>query len=388
VDQPFGLRCTRCGEESGATESTCRCGGILALEWDLGRAGRTLTRAALEQRPASMLRYRELLPLAGVEPKLGAIVTPLLEAPRLAAALGVASAAVKVEGMQPTGSLKDRASAIAAARAEALGYEVIACASSGNAATSMAGQATAHGLRATVFVPHRLPEQKLLQLHALGARVVAVDGPYEAAYRLCEDAAPRYGWYNRNCAQNPYLVEGKKTCGLEIAEQGVGRPADWVVVAVGDGCTVAGIWKGLVESHALGLAPGLPRMLGVKPAAGTETIADSIAVAEPRNAARAQAAVESSHGALVAVTDEAIHAATLELPRLSGVFAEPAAAATVAGVRLAREQGIIGGGDRVVLVTTGVGFKNLDVVRAAVEPRPQPVPPTPEALDAWFSGKL
>ncbi len=401
---PYELRCTVCGQVVGAdlTEGTCRCGGVLSVDWDVERAARILTAGTLAARPATMLRYRELLPLAGVDPALGAIVTPLLEAPALAAATGVGSVAVKVEGMQPSGSLKDRASAIAAARAQALGHRELACASSGNAATAMAAQSAAQGLRATVFVPRRLPAQKLLQLHAYGARILVVDGPYEAAYALCQQAAPRFGWYNRNCAQNPYLVEGKKTCGLEIAEQTVGDPPDWVAVPVGDGCTIAAIWKGMRELNELGLAHALPRMLGVQASAAATTadawrenvaveavesryaaaatVADSIAVTHPHNGARAVEAIRDSGGAMVTVGDDAIAAATLELPSLTGVFAEPAAAATLAGVRAARAQGMIGAAERVVLVTTGIGFKNLDVIAAHAGAVPEPIPPTLQGL--------
>lgn len=399
------LRCTRCARTlpDGATEGTCSCGGILAVEWDLERCAHTLSADALASRPATMLRYRELLPLLDVDPAMPAVVTPLQPAPRLAQALGVASVAVKVETMQPTGSLKDRASAIGVARAQGLGHTDIACASSGNAATAMAGMAAAQGLRATVFVPRRTPAQKLLQLAAYGARVLLVDGSYEAAYELCQQAAPRFGWYNRNSGQNPYLVEGKKTCGLEIGEQAGMRPPDWVAVAVGDGCTITGIWKGLRELHELGLAPGVPRMLGVQASTAAtvldawretadieavegrypapDTIADSISVSHPQNGARAVAAVRDSGGAVVAVDDEQIATATLELGKFSGLFAEPAAAAAAAGVRAGRETGTIGPHDRVVVVATGSGFKNLTVVERAV-PAPVPVAPSLDAVEA------
>ena len=399
----FELRCTRCDRTlpENATEGACPCGGILAVEWDLELAGRNI--AAAVDSPPTMLRWRELLPLLDADPALPAVATPLHEAPRVAAAVGVGSAAVKVEGMQPTGSLKDRASAVAVARADALRLRDIACASSGNAATAMAGLAAAQGLCATVFVPLRTPAQKLLQLHAYGARVIVVDGSYEAAYRLCQEAAPHFGWYNRNCAQNPYLVEGKKTCGLEIAEQSAASPPHWVAVAVGDGCTIAGIWKGLHEARELGLVPSVPRMLGVQAAGAAtlvdawhegagieaveqryvaaETVADSIAVSHPHNGERAVEAVRASDGVLIAVEDDRIAAATLELPRLSGVFAEPAAAATLAGVRAARETGVVGPAERVVIVATGIGFKNTGIVEGAIE-APEPVEPSLDALAA------
>jgi threonine synthase len=405
VSTGFELRCTRCSAHLPPTsEGPCHCGGIVTVQWDLELAGRTITRRILAERPANMLRYREILPLLDVEPMLPALMTPLHEVPDLAAALGVASVAVKLEGSQPTGSLKDRASAVGVARADALGFRDVACASSGNAAASMAGLAAAQGLRAAVFLPRGAPLQKLIQLRAYGARAVVVDGPYEVAYQMCEQAAPRFGWYNRNCAQNPYLVEGKKTCGLEIAEQTAGDPPDWVAIPIGDGCTIVGIWKGLQELHALGLTPSVPRLLGVQAAtaatvrdawqestdieavegryAAPASLADSIAVTHPHNGDRAVDAVRASGGSIVSVEDALIAEATLELPRRTGVFAEPASAAAVAGVRAARELGIMSGDARVVVVATGTGFKNLGVMERLIGAMPDPVEPSIEKIEA------
>jgi len=180
-----------------------------------------------------MMRYRELLPFLDREPAMLPLVTPLVTAPRLAAELGLGSLRVKDEGCQPSGSLKARPSAVAVARAKELGFATIACASSGNAAISLAAMAAAEELEAVVFVPERIPRPKLAQLQVFGPRVVVVRGPYESAYALCEQACREFGWYNRNCAQDPFLVEGKKTCGLEIGEQTAAEPPDWVAVAVG-----------------------------------------------------------------------------------------------------------------------------------------------------------
>src|SRR5438067_2273082 len=146
------------------------------------------------------------------------------------------------------------------------GAKTIACSSTGNAASSLAGFAANQGLEAIIFVPASAPEAKVAQLRAFGARVLLCEGSYDEAYYLCQDAVAQFGWYNRNCAVNPYLVEGKKTCGLEIGEQLADRPADVVAVAVGDGCTIAGIWKGLKEMHELKVLPRLPRLLGVQAA--------------------------------------------------------------------------------------------------------------------------
>ena len=249
---------------------------------------------------------------------------------------------------------------MAVARAAAFGYDEVACASSGNAAISLAAMAAAQGLRATVFVPDRIPRMKLALLRAYGPRVVLVAGPYESAYALCGRACDQFGWYNRNCAQDPYLVEGKKTCGLEIAEQTAGAPPDWVAVPIGDGCSITGIWKGMSEMAALGISPRVPRMLGVQAAGAAavndawaedlplaeveprypaaETLADSIAVSHPHNGERALEAVRASGGAVTAVDDSGISEAMLALGR-SGVLLEAASAATLAGIRAALADG-------------------------------------------------
>ena len=378
----------------------------MVVELDLDAAARTLTAEALATRPATLVRFRELVPLLDVDPTLMPIVTPLVEAPRIARSAGVAAVWIKDETTQPSGSLKIRASAVAIARARAVGKSAVACASSGNAATAMAAAAAADGLRATVFVPRRVPPQKLLQLRAYGAVVVVVDGSYEQAYRLCEEAAATFDWYNRNCARNPYLVEGKKTCGLEIAEQTRDTPPDWVVVPVGDGCTITGIWKGLWEMARLGLVQHTPRMLGVQAEraasihdawredcsietvegrySSADTLADSIAVTHPHNGQRAIEAIRASGGAFVTVDDETIVDAALALARDAGVFVEPASASTLAGVRAARERGIVAPDARVVLVGTGTGFKNPEPIARALGGMPPPVAPSLDALAAYL----
>jgi threonine synthase len=259
----------------------------------------------------------------------------------------------------------------------------IACASTGNAATSLAGHAALAGLPAVIFVPDSAPEPKLAQLLIYGATVVAVQGSYQSAYRLCSAACERFGWYNRNCAINPVLVEGKKTGGLELAEQSAlrGETLDWVAVSIGDGCTIAGIWKGIQEMHALGVLQRLPRMLGVQatamaplkdalehdqlpPEIDGGTLADSINVPVPRNWRRAVHALRESHGRLVCVSEQQILAA-MRLAGAQGVFAEPAAAASVAGIGQARADGVISQYENVVAMITGSGLKDTKNALAA-----------------------
>ncbi|HJZ83551.1 MAG TPA: threonine synthase [Polyangia bacterium] len=386
-----GLRCVRCGAhyEEGAVEYTCPpCGieGILDVEYDYER----VQWAPSAER--SIWRYLPLLPVRGHlgVPSLQVGWTPVAEFPKLAARLGVGAFLVKDDGRLPTGSFKDRASAVGTVKARERGRDIVACSSTGNAASSLAGFCANQGLRAIIFVPASAPEAKIAQLRAFGARVLLVEGSYDQAYYLCQQAVAEFGWYNRNCAVNPYLVEGKKTCGLEIGEQLAEAPPDVVAVAVGDGCTVAGIWKGLFEMHRLGVLPRLPRLLGVQAAGAAplvdafsrgadesagirkvkaQTLADSIAVGEPRNWRKALRAVRASGGAWVAVSDEAILEASRDLAAATGIFAEPTGAAALAGIRAAREQGTIGARDRVLHVVTGSGLKD---VRGAALRAPEP----------------
>jgi threonine synthase len=406
VDKIKQLRCVECGAvyPYGEVEYTCpRCGisGILDVEFDYDAiAASGFGAAVLAARPEqSIWRYFELLPVedrANV-PTLQLGMTPIYRLPALGREIGIAELLIKDDGRLPTGSFKDRASAVGVARARELGFREIACASTGNAASSLAGMAANLGLKAHIFVPATAPEAKVAQLLIFGADVMLVDGSYDQAYWLCMDAAREFGWFNRNCAVNPYLVEGKKTCGLEIGEQLAQDIPDWVAVSVGDGCTIAGIWKGLKEMHRFGVLPRLPRLLGVQAGganpisrafeAGSEqveyqqavTLADSIAVGEPRNAVKALRAVRESGGAMVDVGDDEILAAMRLLAGRAGVFGEPAGIAALAGIRAAVERGIIGSEERVLHVVTGNGLKDARAAFKAVAP-PTKIPVSLEAV--------
>jgi threonine synthase len=307
---------------------------------------------------------------------------------------------VKDEGRNPTASFKDRASSVGVARALVRKARVVACASTGNAASSLAGAAAAVGLSSVIFVPEFAPEAKLAQLLMFGARVLRVKGTYDQAWELCQRACAAYGWYNRNAAVNPSLVEGKKTCGLEIGEQLGPELPDWVAVAVGDGCTIAGVWKGLQEMSRLGFIDRLPRMLGVQAAGASplvaafregrdlvpgpaRTLADSICVGHPRNWRKALRAVRESGGAFVSVPDEAILEAMREAGRRAGVFGEPAGVAGLAGLRQAVAEGIVGRRDSALAVVTGSGLKD---VRSATRAAGGPVELPPD--DAALAGHL
>jgi threonine synthase len=385
VGKVSALRCVKCGTAyaEGEFMYTCpACGptGILDVEYDYDAvAAGGFGAGSLAANPdRSQWRYRELLPIGdGAEvPPVPVGGTPYFMLPDLARDLGLAEVWIKDEGRNPTGSFKDRASSVAAVKARELGFETVCCASTGNAASSLAGFAAQLDLKAFIFVPAFAPEAKVAQLLIFGATVFVVDGSYRDAYDLCTEAAEEFGWYNRSAAINPIPVEGKKTAGLEIGEQTAGSVPDWVGVSVGDGCTIAGIWKGLKEMHRFGVIDRLPRLLGTQAAGaapiadafarGTEdwnpvqaeTIADSISVGSPGNGLKALRAVRASGGTFVTVSDDEILVAQRELAS-SGVFGEPAGVAGVAGIRRARGEGVVGSDERVLHVVTGSGLKDV-----------------------------
>jgi threonine synthase len=404
------LVCIVCGRAYPPGDlQTCRvCGaeGILDARYNYDAVRPVLTLDALSRREPTYWRYRELLPVPdGVRrPALHVGWTPIYEAPRLAEAVGVRRLFLKDEGRNPTSSFKDRASVVGVAKALEFGYLAIACASTGNAASSLAGMAASVGLPAYIFVPERAPAPKIAQLLMFGATVFRVRGTYEQAFELCRAACERFRWYNRNSGTNPFLVEGKKTAGLEIAEQFTtgqlldGALPDWVVVSVGDGCTIGGITKGLHEFKRLGLARTLPRMLGVQaqgaspivaafdgksdlvPSAA-DTVADSIAVGTPRNWRRALAWVRASRGAMVAVPDDRILDAMRLTARLGAVFGEPAGVAGIAGLREAVARAIVPADASVLAVITGNGLKDIQTAAQAAG-QPYDIRPDLDAVEA------
>lgn len=395
------LTCVVCGKTAEPPKSAGTCPScndafaILDIEYDMAKVGRSMTPSSLENRPLNHWRYHELLPIEPDEEAFSWPVgwTPIMDTQRLAGWAGCRRLRVKDDGKNPTSSFKDRASSVGVLHARQAKATHIACASTGNAASSLAGYAAMAGMPATIFVPQRAPEPKVAQLLIYGADVRRVRGTYAQAYDLCSAECARNGWYSRNCAINPYLVEGKKTCGLEIAEQTAGREPDWVVISVGDGCTIAGVAKGLLQMKALGIIGKLPRVLGVQ-AAGMDplarafetgelpqevtgqTIADSIDVPVPRNWRKAIKYVKEANGTINRVSDEEITEAMKAAGRLAGVFAEPAAAASIAGVKRAVADGVIAKDADVLAVVTGNGLKDIKTAMA-IAGSPTEVDPLP-----------
>ena len=387
----LGAKCTRCGAEYEAlpTITTCKCGGILDIQYNYSAIRDRFSPAGLEQNHDwSMWRYRPFLPVEedSPAPPLRVGWSPLYKADRLSKVLGLRTLYIKDDGQNPTASLKDRASAMAVVKAREAGADTIACSSTGNAASSLAGNAAAAGLATYIFVPSRAPKGKVAQLMIFGATVISVDGSYEDTFALSKAAIDRWGWYNRNAAINPYLSEGKKTVSFELMEQLHWQVPDYVALSVGDGCTIAGVWKGLRDLYETGFIDRLPKLLSVQaegccplnralqtgePWSPMEenTLADSIAVGVPRNADKALNAVRESNGIAVNVSDEEILEAMHLLGRTQGVFGEPAGVTGTAGVKKALELGLIDPDATVVSIVTGNGLKDVqNGIKAAGEP--------------------
>lgn len=393
----IGYRCVICEREFGREHATwvcdqCGVDGILDVVLDLAKVPASGYCGAGAGR---MWEFAPLLPAAPVadHPAWDVGGTPVHAAPRLAAHLGVASLHLKDDTGLPSASLKDRAAAMAVAHASLLGRSELACASTGNAAASLAVLAARAGLPCHIFVPTAAPRAKLAQLEIHGADVVRVDGTYDEAFDISLDAISENGWYSRNCAHNPLLVEGKKTAVLEMARDltlGFTEFTDWpevVFVPVGDGCIVSSVAKGLLELVALGRVPSLPRVIGVQAAGAAplarawaacdepemlegpeivsaiapitpRTMADSISVGIPRNRVKAWRKVAATGGGFLAVPDDEIKETIRNLAREAGVFAEPSGAAGVAGIPAALKAGWITPHTRVAALVTGHGLKD------------------------------
>ncbi|MDD3401640.1 MAG: threonine synthase [Eubacteriales bacterium] len=392
MNRILGYRCTLCKKEYdyGPELMTCpACGekGILDIVFDYNEVKKVLNRETLKaDGDNSMWRYRALMPLKGegLSKFLRIGWTPMYESLRLGRQLGLDKLFIKDDGINPTASLKDRASGVAVAKALELGYDTISCSSTGNAASSCAGNSARMGLKTVIFVPERAPMGKVAQLLIFGANVVSVRGDYRQTFELSKAAIDKWGFYNRNAGINPILTEGKKTVALEIAEQQNFEPTDWVAVSVGDGCTIGGVYNGFYDLKQMGLIDRIPRILGVQSegccpfvdANGGElvptpenTLADSIAVGVPRNPKKAQRAVRDSNGRWLAVSDDEILAAMRLLGRTEGVFSEPAGVTATAGVKKAVEMGIIKPSESVTVISTGSGLKDVNnAMKAAGEP--------------------
>ncbi len=374
------LECSRCHAASNAKDlaSLCRCGGILLARYRLEEAARTMTPAALASRPPSLWRYAEVLPGSDDPVTLGEGMTPLLPLRFLGQSLGVETVFLKDEALNPTGSFKARGMATAVTMARRLGVRRLALPSAGNAGSAAAAYGALAGLAVDLFLPEDTPEPFRLEAAAHGATVHLVRGDISSCGRAMREHEAAKDWFDLSTLREPYRVEGKKTLGYELAEQLGFRLPDVIVYPTGGGTGLIGMWKAFEELEQLGLiAPGRrPRMVAVQAAgcapiveamnAGAptaapwvdpRTYASGLRVPAPLGDALILQALRESGGTAIAVSDDEMAKAQLELARGEGVFACPEGGATLAAARRLVASGFIAPSDVLVLFNTGTGLK-------------------------------
>jgi threonine synthase len=383
------LHCKEC-HESYPLEAryVCeRCFGPLEVSYDLSGLEPASIRHRIQAGPQTIWRYAEFLPFEGAPaPGLPVGLTPLQRAPRLAEALGLGDIWVKNDTANPTHSFKDRVVAVAVAKAQELGYEVVACPSTGNLANAVAAHSAAAGLDSYVFIPADLEEQKVLATGVYGTNLVAVRGTYDDVNRLCTELSGDRDWAFVNVNVRPYYAEGSKTVAYEIAEQLGFELPDRIVVPIASGSLFTKIGRGFQEWLDVGLVEGeLPTFNGAQ-AAGCapvaaafeqgheicrpvrpDTIAKSLAIGNPADGPYALDLARRSGGSVDSVTDDEIREGIRLLAQTTGIFTETAGGVTTATLRKLAERGDIGAGERVVLVITGDGLKTLDAVRGTFD---------------------
>jgi threonine synthase len=413
-----GLRCRACRrpEPIGLSYVCPACFGPLEVEYDYAIAGRTLTRGTIAARGPGIWRYAELLPV-DAPPARGLPVgsTPLTEADRLALTLGLDRLWIKDDTRNPSLSFKDRAVAIAAARAVEFGVEALACASTGNLAGATAAAAAVLGLPAYVFIPADLEPAKVDHALAYGATVVPIEGTYDDVNRLCLEVADETGWGFVNINLRPFYAEGSKTLAFEIAESLGWRSPDVVVGPVASGAMFTRVARGFEELAELGLIERRPirfvggQAAGCAPvatawAAGTEiiepvrspdTIVRSLAIGNPADGRYAVELANASGGSIEAVDDATTAAAIRDVARLEGIYPETAGGVTLAAAAAARRRGVIRPGDEVVALLTGNGLKTpeartlglADGVARPGQPGLAPrIRPSLSAFERWLDG--
>ena len=411
------LKCRECSTEYPLeARYVCeRCFGPLEVGYDHGALGDDIPglRRRIQGGPQNIWRYADFLPLEGGQPGtatrdssragLPAGCTPLIRADRLAERLGLKEVWVKNDAANPTHSFKDRVVSVASARARELGFDVLACASTGNLANAVAAQAAALGVESYVLIPSNLEEQKVLATGVYGTNVVAVEGNYDDVNRLCTElSGERENWAFVNINMRPYYAEGSKTLSYEIAEQLGWRTPDRVVSPIASGSLFTKLGKGFQEWLDLGLIEGgLPKMngaqaLGCSPVATAyeagadtcrpvkpDTIAKSLAIGNPADGPYAIELARRSGGGIDSVTDDEIRAGIRLLAETTGVFTETAGGVTTATLAKLAERGDIGPDESVVLVITGEGLKTLDAVRETFDVHT--IKPTYDAFEAAFA---
>ncbi len=386
------LECAYTGEhyEADTPHNLSRAGKPLLVRYDLMAVKKNLSKAALAERPADFWRYRELLPVRSTRDivSLGEAVTPLIALPRLGAELGSAEVLVKDEGRLPTGSFKARGLALAVSMAKALGITHMAMPTNGNAGAALAAYASHAGIKTTVFCPEDTPEVNVSEIALQGADVYRVNGLIDDCGKIVGEGKQKVGWFDTSTLKEPYRIEGKKTMGLELAEQLGWDMPDVILYPTGGGTGLIGMWKAFAELEAIGfIGAKRPRMIAVQATgcapmvrayeAGEEhaprwenaaTIASGIRVPQAVGDFLILRAVRESKGYAVAVSDEAITAALDEVARREGFLMCPEGAATYAALKQGLADGRIRRDERVVLFNCATGLK-------------YPLPPIQRRLD-------
>lgn len=398
------LRCKECERTGELTAAyVCEyCFGPLEVVYDMERIARTVTRERIASGPHSLWRYRDFLPCSPEDLSAGlpSGMTPLVRAPRLAQALGLRDVWVKNDTANPTHSFKDRVVSVALEKAKQLGYEVVACASTGNLANSVAAHASAHGLQSYVFVPSDLEEQKIVATAIYGTTLLAVEGNYDDVNRLCMELASERPWAFVNVNVRPYYSEGSKTLAYEVAEQLGWTLPDRCIVPIASGSLYTKINRGfrdLIETglvderqlpvlngaQAAGCGPvaaafeaGLDFVAPVRP----KTIAKSLAIGNPADGVFALDVARSTGGSISAVSEEEILEGIELLAQTTGIFTETAGGVTTAVLTKLARAGQIDPSERVVVYITGDGLKTLDAVASRVERHP--IQPTVASFEA------
>jgi threonine synthase len=383
------LRCRECGREYPVEPlHVCEfCFAPLEVVYDYDEIRRTISRASIEAGPRSIWRYADLLPGGDKRVDLGAGLTPLVPAPRLGAELGLADLWLKNDTANPTHSFKDRVVSVALTVAREFGFEVAACASTGNLANATAAHAANAGMRAFIFVPADLERGKIVMTAIYGPTLVAVEGSYDDVNRLCAELAGTYEWAFVNVNVRPYYAEGSKSLAFEVAEQLGWRAPDHDVVPIASGSLLTKIRRGLNELVRVGLIDERPTRVSGAQAAGCAPvatafkagvdhirpvkptgIAKSLAIGNPADGYYAVKAVRDSGGAIEDVTDDEIVEGIKLLARTEGIFAETAGGVTVAVLKKLVEAGVVRPDEKTVALITGDGLKTIEAVAGGAGP--------------------
>ena len=382
-----GVTCSYCGRRYDADTllTVCDdCGKVLVAEYDLERAARSMTKDALAGRGWNLWRYAEIMPVRHAENRLTLAEggTPLLAVARWAERAGLPNLLVKDEGRNPTGSFKARGLGAAVSRARELGVTAIALPSAGNAAAAASAYASRGGMDVAVFMPQDAPEVFKAECRALGARVFLVDGLINDAGKIVRENGGSRGWFDVSTLKEPYRAEGKKTMGIELAEQLDWQLPDAIIYPTGGGTGIVGMWKGFAELEQMGLiGPARPRMIVVQSEGcapivrafergerhaplweGAETIAPGIRVPVAIGDYLILDAVRQSGGTAIAVSDAELDSAMRDVAASEGLFVSPESGAAFAAARKLREGGQLAESDRVVVYATGSGLLHTDLI--------------------------